>query len=106
MTQREATPSAAAAAKPDWLAAAEASIRDDPREAAMSFLGSRGVALSVLNVESGRGGAIPQRYDANLHRTFARFLADGLATLDAEGRLHVTDRGREEWEWYWLEAWG
>jgi hypothetical protein len=86
--------------KPAWLAAAEAEIAANPW-AAWPLL--RGMPLTVV-ANAAEAGRDPLPYP-NLFAGFAGLLRDGLAALGSDGRLRITEAGREAEHAAWLDGW-
>jgi hypothetical protein len=91
-------PAVPQAATPAWLLEARAALLAKP------LLGwSSG--LSILGGWcADHGGAEPEDYDLSVKCSFARALDSGTAELTADGRLVLTELGREELRWEWLES--
>jgi hypothetical protein len=82
------------------VAEAELASGADPWAALLA----RGFPLTVVG-NAGDAGANPARYP-NLFVGFAVLLRDGLASVGSDGRLRLTDAGRQAEEDEWLEGWG
>jgi len=94
---------ATATTKPDWLLAAEADL------GVLNWfpMFGPGTALTVMKNawECGEDGVDPTRYDEGVRCQFAKALEYGDAMMAANGRLHITEHGRETWEAEWLDSW-